>query len=282
MIPAGFLDKAHRAPGAEQSWVHQTLTQCLGSPWACWESLNRTGRGPCWCHSFSAFLAHHFTFRALPAQPRRPGQHGAGAMTLVHLPQPCRARSAPEPAAARPSPARLGGSAVLGDAERAGWGARLSEAAGGPGIPQEQEKELGLCRSELCPAPSSPPSLGSHRLANLHSAAGCGQRLAAAAAHTDSPCERRRQLREIPQPSPAQPCRRQTPLGAGMKPAQPRGRRGGGSHPEGPLPASAGCRNGGFWGAAGGQRARSALGLTLTPPAGRSRSAKSRKRLSAA
>lgn len=203
-------------------------------------------------------------------------------MTLIQLPQPSRARSAPQPAAARPSPARLGGSAVPGMLSEQGGERGSPRLPGARGSPQEQQKELWLCRSGLCPAPSSPPSLGSQRLANLHSAAGCGQRLAAAAAHTGSPCEGRRQLQEIPQPSPAQPCCRQTPLRAGMKPAQPRGRRGAGSQPEAPLPASAGCRNGGFGGAGGGQRARSALGLTLTPPAGRSRSAKSRKRLSAA
>lgn len=184
-------------------------------------------------------------------------------MTLIQLPQPSRARSAPQPAAARPSPARLGGSAVPGMQSAQGGERGSPRLPGARGSPQGQQKELWLCRSGLCPAPSSPPSLGSQRLANLHSAAGCGQRLAAAAAHTGSPCEGRRQLREIPQPSPAQPCCRQTPLRAGMKPAQPRGRRGGGFPARGSPPGIGGVQERGVrgcWrGAAGSERPRAHL-----------------------
>lgn len=263
-----------------------------GVPRDCWESLNRRGRGPCWCRSFSALLGSSFHLpgsysTASEARPALKRGHDADTPAPA-LSRPQCSHSGCSTAELLVSPLGLGTLRCRGMLSRAGRGARLprSQRLGGDrGSPRQQEKELGLCLSGLCPAPISLPRPGSHRLANLHSAGAAGSgslRLQ----RTHGPCEGQPDAGSCgrsPSPLPAAGRSRSVLEGSQPSPGEGGvGRRGGGSQPAGPLSASAGCRNGGLGGGGGGQRARSALGLTLTPPAGRSRSAKSRKRLSAA
>lgn len=242
VIPAGSLGKARRAPGAEQSWIPQTLRWCLGSPGRAGRALREQGWGSAGAIASLPSSAHHFTFLALTG---RPGQHGAGAVTPIHL---APALSCPQQAAAQPSPrvsARLGDSAVL--LSRAGWGARLarlSGAARGSGIPPAAPKGARAVPQRAVPRARLPlPAWGSHTARLTYIPRGCG--LAAAAEHTPGPCQGRPDAggcgrsppaHSLPQAHPAQ----------GWKEASPApGKEGwGDSQPAAPLPASAGCRNG--------------------------------------
>lgn len=168
-----------------------------GVPRDCWESLNRRGRGPYWCHSFSALLGSSFHLpgsysTASEARPALKRGHDADTPALA-LSRPQCSHSGCSTAELLVSPLGLGTLRCRGMLSRAGRGARLprSQRLGGDrGSPRQQEKELGLCLSGLCPAPISPPRPGSHRLANLHSAGAAGSgslRLQ----RTHGPCEGR-------------------------------------------------------------------------------------------
>lgn len=164
IIPAGSLDRARHAPGAEQPWVHQTLRWCLGSPRLAGRALTEQRGGSAGAIPSLSSLAHRFTFRALTAQPQRPGQLGAGAMTLIYLPQPSPACSAPQPAAAQPSSSCFcSARGLCGAAEPSRVGSAhtpAQEAARGSGIPPAAPKGARAVPERAVPCAHLPSQAG--------------------------------------------------------------------------------------------------------------------------